>query len=83
MVTRKEGYVTCDTKVIPCSDGAGEVIALGEGVDKWKKGDRVMVSRWAEVNLLASRPFVLASPTSPPLCSYSSSVPLHFRLLLD
>lgn len=28
--------------VIPCSDGAGEVIALGEGVDKWKKGDRVM-----------------------------------------
>ncbi|CAD6584487.1 MAG: hypothetical protein TREMPRED_003850, partial [Tremellales sp. Tagirdzhanova-0007] len=28
--------------VIPCSDGAGEVVAIGEGVDKWKVGDRVM-----------------------------------------
>ena len=26
---------------IPCSDGAGEVVAVGEGVTRWKKGDRV------------------------------------------
>jgi NADPH:quinone reductase-like Zn-dependent oxidoreductase len=29
-------------KVIPCSDGAGEVVAIGDGVSKWSKGDRVM-----------------------------------------
>jgi len=28
--------------VVPCSDGAGEVISVGEGVTKWKKGDRVI-----------------------------------------
>jgi NADPH:quinone reductase-like Zn-dependent oxidoreductase len=27
---------------IPCSDGAGEVVAVGEGVTAWKTGDRVM-----------------------------------------
>jgi len=26
---------------IPCSDGAGEVVAVGEGVTQWKLGDRV------------------------------------------
>jgi NADPH:quinone reductase-like Zn-dependent oxidoreductase len=26
---------------IPCSDGAGEVAAVGEGVTRWKQGDRV------------------------------------------
>ena len=26
---------------IPCSDGAGEVTAIGEGVTAWKRGDRV------------------------------------------
>jgi NADPH:quinone reductase-like Zn-dependent oxidoreductase len=26
---------------IPCSDGAGEVVAIGEGVTLWKTGDRV------------------------------------------
>ena len=26
---------------IPCSDGSGEVVALGEGVSAWKLGDRV------------------------------------------
>jgi NADPH:quinone reductase-like Zn-dependent oxidoreductase len=26
---------------IPCSDGAGEVVAVGEGVTEWKPGDRV------------------------------------------
>ncbi|MGV3661212.1 MAG: zinc-dependent alcohol dehydrogenase family protein [Prosthecobacter sp.] len=28
---------------IPCSDGAGEVAAVGEGVSAWKPGDRVVV----------------------------------------
>lgn len=28
---------------IPCSDGAGEVVSVGEGVTEWKAGDRVVV----------------------------------------
>lgn len=34
---------------IPFSDGAGEVVAIGDGVTKWKTGDRVMpifVQQW-------------------------------------
>ena len=27
---------------VPMSDGAGEIIAIGEGVDEWKIGDKVM-----------------------------------------
>lgn len=27
---------------VPMSDGAGEIIAVGEGVDEWKVGDKVM-----------------------------------------
>ncbi|HKK75741.1 MAG TPA: NAD(P)-dependent alcohol dehydrogenase [Saprospiraceae bacterium] len=27
---------------VPMSDGAGEVVAVGEGVEQWKTGDRVM-----------------------------------------
>jgi len=36
---------------VPLSDGAGEVMAIGEKVTKWKTGDRVMpifVQRWIE-----------------------------------
>jgi NADPH:quinone reductase-like Zn-dependent oxidoreductase len=28
--------------LVPCSDGAGEVVTVGKKVTKWKKGDRVM-----------------------------------------
>lgn len=36
------GYPRNDTRpVIPLSDGAGEVIAVGDGVDRWQPGDRV------------------------------------------
>lgn len=28
---------------VPCSDGAGEVAAVGEGVTEWKMGDRVVI----------------------------------------
>lgn len=41
-------YVVCLGRIptpdgrIPMSDGAGEVIAVGEGVSKWKPGDRVL-----------------------------------------
>lgn len=30
------------TPLTPCSDGAGEVVAVGPGVTRWKPGDRVM-----------------------------------------
>ena len=28
--------------LVPCSDCAGTVIAIGEGVERWHKGDRVL-----------------------------------------
>ncbi len=38
----KGGYPRNDTRpVVPLSDGAGEVISVGEGVTKWTIGDRV------------------------------------------
>jgi NADPH:quinone reductase-like Zn-dependent oxidoreductase len=36
---------------VPCSDGAGEVIAVGAGVTQWKQGDRVagiFMQNWLE-----------------------------------
>lgn len=35
--------VTGPVPRIPCSDGAGEVVAVGDGVSGWKTGDRVVV----------------------------------------
>ena len=43
---------------IPCSDGAGEVVAIGEGVTEWKPGDRVMgifMQNWHEGPLTPAR----------------------------
>ena len=36
------GGIKVPDNSIPMSDGAGEVIAVGEGVTKWKTGDKVM-----------------------------------------
>ena len=36
------GAIKAENKRIPMSDGAGEVIALGEGVSSWAVGDNVM-----------------------------------------
>src|SRR5688572_20065605 len=36
---------------VPFSDGAGEIVSVGEGVSKWKAGDRVMpifAQRWLD-----------------------------------
>ena len=43
---------------IPCSDGAGEVVAVGEGVTAWKPGDRVcgiFMQNWLDGPLTAER----------------------------
>ena len=43
---------------IPCSDGAGEVVAVGEGVTAWKPGDRVagiFMQNWLDGPLMPMR----------------------------
>jgi len=43
---------------IPCSDGAGEVAAVGEGVTAWKPGDRVagiFMQNWLDGPLTAAK----------------------------
>lgn len=43
---------------IPCSDGAGEVLAVGDGVTAWKVGDRVaaiFMQNWLEGPLTQAR----------------------------
>ncbi len=43
---------------IPCSDGAGEVVAVGPGVTAWKPGDRVagiFMQNWLDGPLTAAR----------------------------
>ncbi|MBL8649523.1 MAG: NAD(P)-dependent alcohol dehydrogenase [Sphingopyxis sp.] len=36
------GFIPQPAGRVPMSDGAGEVVALGEGVEHWRVGDRVM-----------------------------------------
>lgn len=43
---------------IPFSDGAGEIVAIGEGVTKWKVGDRVcpiFMQAWGDGDLSAEK----------------------------
>lgn len=40
--TRRERPGNLSLPFTVCSDGAGEVVAIGDGVSKWKIGDRVM-----------------------------------------
>ncbi|KAF8856993.1 quinone reductase [Acephala macrosclerotiorum] len=47
--------------IVPCSDAAGEVWEAGEGVTRWKKGDRVLASPYPEI---FKEDAVLAAPTS-------------------
>ncbi len=36
------GVIPVEEGRIPMSDGAGDVVAVGEGVDQWQEGDKVM-----------------------------------------
>jgi len=43
---------------VPCSDGAGEVIAVGAGVTEWKTGDRVagiFMQNWQDGRFIAAK----------------------------
>ncbi|MGZ5198660.1 MAG: zinc-dependent alcohol dehydrogenase family protein [Telluria sp.] len=44
MVASGNYLVTVDDPIIPCSDGAGEVVEAGHGVTRFKPGDRVIAS---------------------------------------
>ncbi len=45
----KGGYARgANYPVVPLSDGAGEVVAVGEGVGRWKTGDRVAATFFQE-----------------------------------
>jgi NADPH:quinone reductase-like Zn-dependent oxidoreductase len=44
MVASGNYLVTVDDPIIPCSDGAGEVVEVGHGVSRYKPGDRVAAS---------------------------------------
>jgi NADPH:quinone reductase-like Zn-dependent oxidoreductase len=44
MVAGGNYLVTVDDPIIPCSDGAGEVVATGAGVTRVQPGDRVVAS---------------------------------------
>ncbi|TFW27735.1 zinc-dependent alcohol dehydrogenase family protein [Massilia horti] len=44
MVASGNYLMTVDDPIIPCSDGAGEVVAVGHGTTRFKVGDRVAAS---------------------------------------
>jgi len=43
MISEGAYFRTGDSAVIPCSDGAGEVIAVGSAVSRFRVGDRVKI----------------------------------------
>lgn len=48
MVAGGNYLVTVDDPIMPCSDGAGEVIAVGPGVTRMQEGDRVTANFFPE-----------------------------------
>jgi len=60
---------------IPCSDGAGEVAAAGEGATAWKPGDRVMaifMQNWIDGPLTAAKARgALGGDIDGMLCDYA------------
>lgn len=44
LANRGYGFPVASARTIPVSDGAGEIIAVGDNVTRWKVGDRVAVN---------------------------------------
>jgi NADPH:quinone reductase-like Zn-dependent oxidoreductase len=55
------------TPFVPCSDGAGEVVAVGSGVRRFHPGDRVLTSFFQSWSAGAPTPEKLASSLGGPL----------------
>src|SRR5580704_6038464 len=41
LTVRRGGGGSLPPPFVPCSDGAGEIVAVGAEVERWKPGDRV------------------------------------------
>ena len=64
VIVKGEKGMGISRDIIPCSDGAGEIDAVGEGVDNWKVGDKVVTQcfrGWKDGKILSDMDLGLGS----------------------
>jgi len=74
------GGIPVPDERIPMSDGAGEIIAVGEGVDNWKIGDKVMslfFQNWIEGKPTLPKTMFVNGETVDGFMTEQSCVPAH------